>query len=429
MDYKEAIEYIHSTHKFGMKLGLHNIGLLLELMGNPHKSLSYVHVAGTNGKGSTVAFISSILIEAGYRVGIYISPFIERFTERIKINGTEIPEGDLARITGFVREKVDMMLKAGKAHPTEFEIITAVAFQYYHEQHCDLVVLEVGLGGRFDSTNIIDTPDAAVITTISFDHMEILGNTLPEIAFEKAGIVKSGGDVVLYPQTPDVERVFERICEERNSRLKKVDFSDLKVRSFGIDGQSFDYKELQSLKILLLGDHQARNAAVAVETALLLREKGYAISNDAIREGLYKAKWPGRMEIVKTSPLFLIDGAHNAEGAQILAAGLKKYFPNKRITFIVGVLADKDYKAMIEAIEPYAYRFVTVTPRSPRALSAKDLAIFIGAYCKNVVVSDKIEEAIRTCLNSSSQEDLICAFGSLYYIGGIRKYFKQDSAL
>jgi len=199
MNYEEALEYIHGALKFGSKLGLHNIRVLLELMGNPHKKLKFVHVAGTNGKGSTVAFISSILIEAGYKTGIFVSPYIERFTERIKINNQEIPGADLARITGFVKEKVDIMVQRGENHPTEFEIVTAMAFQYYYENNCDVVVLEVGLGGRLDSTNVIDTPLASVITTISYDHMDRLGSTLPEIAFEKAGIIKEGGDVVMYP--------------------------------------------------------------------------------------------------------------------------------------------------------------------------------------------------------------------------------------
>ena len=215
MDYDQAIEYIHSTFKFGVKLGLENIKALLDLMDNPHKKLKYVHVAGTNGKGSTVAFISSILIESGYRVGIYTSPYIQRFTERIRVNTDEISKQDLARITSFVRDKVESMVSMGLNHPTEFEIVTAIAFQYFFEKGCDIVVLEVGLGGRFDSTNVIDNPLVSVITTISYDHMDILGDTLSKIAFEKAGIIKDGTHVVLYPQSKDAERVLEEICREK----------------------------------------------------------------------------------------------------------------------------------------------------------------------------------------------------------------------
>ena len=425
MNYEEALEYIHGALKFGSKLGLHNIRVLLELMGNPHKKLKFVHVAGTNCKGSTVAFISSILIEAGYKTGIFVSPYIERFTERIKINNQEIPGADLARITGFVKEKVDIMVQRGENHPTEFEIVTAIAFQYYYENNCDVVVLEVGLGGRLDSTNVIDTPLASVITTISYDHMDRLGSTLPEIAFEKAGIIKEGGDVVMYPpQVEEVYNVFRKACAERNSRLHTVDFSKLRFESFDVDGQVFDYEGYNSLKISLLGGHQVRNAAVAVKTAEVLREKGLSITEDSIRRGLVKARWPGRLEIVSKGPLFLIDGAHNIEGAKALSEALRLYFPNKRVIFIFGVLKDKDYRSMIEAVAPMAEAFITVTPKSGRALPAKDLAKIIGDYCKNVSVSDTIKEAIETSFKLASSDGLICAFGSLYYIGEVRKHFK-----
>jgi len=425
MDYQEALNYIHGTLKFGWKLGLHNIGALLELMENPHKKLKYVHVAGTNGKGSTVAFISSILMESGYKVGIYTSPYLERFTERIKINNTEISENDLSRITELVKQKVDIMIGRGENHPTEFEIITAIAFQYYYENNCDIVVLEVGLGGRFDSTNIIDTPEVAVITTINYDHMSILGNTLEEIAFEKAGIIKKDGDVVLYPQIDAIDRLFDSICVERNARLHRVDYGTLKLITFGIEGQEFDYSGFKSLRISLLGEHQIRNAAVALEACKLLTEKGFKISESAIRQGLKNARWPGRLEIVNKSPLFLIDGGHNSEGAKTLCEALNKYFPEAKKVFIIGVLRDKDYKTMVEAIVPIADQVITVTPESDRALPAEELAIFIKSYCKSVIASDKIEDAIETSLKVSTLDSVICAFGSLFYIGKVREYFEK----
>lgn len=426
MDYKEALEYIHGTLKFGWKLGLHNITQLLELMGNPQKKLRFVHVAGTNGKGSTVAFISSILEAAGLKTGIFTSPYIERFTERIRIGGEEIPEDDLARLAAFVKEKVDVMLQQGEKHPTEFEIITAIALQYYFENSCDIVVLEVGLGGRFDSTNVIDTPMVAVITTIDYDHTERLGKTLPEIAFEKAGIIKNGGDVVLYPHEPEVERVFKDVCSERKANMHNVSFASLEIINFNVDGQTFDYNGYRSLNISLLGEHQPRNASVALETVLLLRGKGLNITDEAIRKGLANARWPGRFELLAKNPYFLIDGAHNTEGAKVLAANLKKYFPESRITFIFGVLKDKDYKSILEAVLPVAHGFITVTPDSDRALSGENLAIFISPYCNNVIVSDTIEVAIRESLAKRRNDDVVCAFGSLYYIGGIRRYFREN---
>jgi len=425
MEYNEALKYIHGSHKFGVKLGLTNITRLLELMGNPHRKLRFVHVAGTNGKGSTVAFISSILAKAGYRTGIYTSPYIERFTERIKINDVEISEQDLSRITQFVKEKAEKMLSQGGNHPTEFEIITAIAFQYFYEKKCDVVVLEVGLGGRFDSTNVIDTPLVSVITTISYDHMDRLGNTLPEIAFEKAGIIKPGGDVVIYPQRAEVEKVFEDVCIERGALLHRADFSKLRLENFSIDGQTFRYKNYEDLRISLLGEHQAANAAVAVEAVEILKNKGLRINESHIRDGLSNTRWPGRLEVLNKDPVFLIDGAHNPEGAMVLRDALNKYFPDKEKIFIIGMLKDKDYKAVIETIAPIASRFVTVTPGSERALPAAELGKFIETYCKNVTISDTIEEAVQASLKFAKGNSVICAFGSLYYIGEIRKLFTK----
>jgi len=421
VNYEQALEYIHGTHKFGIKLGLDNIRKLLEFMDNPHRKLKYVHVAGTNGKGSTVAFISSILKESGYKVGIYTSPYIERFTERIKINNDEISKEDLARITEYVKGKVELMISQGENHPTEFEIVTAIAFQYFYEKDCDIAVLEVGLGGRFDSTNVIDSPLAAVITTISYDHMAQLGDTLDKIAFEKAGIIKRGTDVVLYPQTREADKVFEEVCHEKGARLHKLSFHSINIKKFSPDGQEFDYGEFKSLKIGLLGEHQVKNAVVALETALILARKGYdRICESSVRKGLADAKWPGRLEILKKEPIFLIDGAHNAEGAKTLSEFLKTYFPGKKIVFIIGVLKDKDFKSMIEVCAPLAEDIITVTPNSDRALPAETLAQNLENYCKNVSISDTIVNAVEKSLKIAPKDGVICAFGSLYYIGEIR---------
>jgi len=428
MNYTEALEYIHGTRKFGCKLGLENIKTLLGMLENPHEKLRYVHVAGTNGKGSTVAFISSILIESGYKTGIFISPYIERFTERIRVNSEEIPQEDLARITGVVKEKVDEMLNKGLPHPTEFEIVTAIAFQYYYEMKCDVVVLEVGLGGRFDSTNVIGAPLASVITSISYDHMDILGNTLSQIAFEKAGIIKNNSDVVLYPQEKEVEKVIENACYERNSNLHKARFEDIRVIDYNIEGQMFNFGLYENLKIRLLGDHQLKNAAVALETCKILAYKGYRITEKTIRKGLEETSWPGRMEVVCKNPLVLIDGAHNIDGVRVLAKNLDKYFSNKKKIFIMGVLKDKEYKAMIEVIAPIADRIITVTPLSERALSAVELAEIIKPYCKNVSISGTIESGIITAVQIYTNYDIICAFGSLHYIGEVRRYFENPVA-
>ncbi len=427
--YDDALEFIHGTYKFGIKLGLENIGKLLELMGNPHKHLKYVHVAGTNGKGSTVAFLSSILMEAGYKVGIYTSPYLERFTERIRINGEEIPEADLARITLLVKQKIEDLLASGFNHPTEFEVVTSIAFQYYFEKKCDIVVLEVGLGGRFDSTNVIDTPLASVITTINYDHMDILGDTLEKIAFEKAGIIKQDGVVVLYPQPCGVEKVFADVASSKGAVIHKADFSRLKVNCSGIDGVCFDYKDFKSLRITLPGDFQARNAAVAVETVEVLRSAGWNISDDALRAGLLNTKWAGRFEVVAKNPVFIIDVAHNRECATALYSTLNKYFPGKKVHFIVGVLKDKDYEQMIRIVLPAAAGFFTVTPSSSRALDAKELANFIKSHCNDVTIGDRIDMAIEGALSAAGSEGIICAFGSHYFLGEVRKYIIDRSGV
>lgn len=423
MNYEEALNYIHGALKFGIKLGLQNIETLLGLMGNPQDKLKYVHVAGTNGKGSTVTFISSILIEAGYKVGIYTSPCIERFNERIKVNSSEIDGEDLARITGFVKEKVDILVSKYEIYPTEFEIVMAIAFQYFYEMKCDIVVLEVGLGGRFDATNVIKEPLVSVIATISYDHMDRLGDTLEKIAFEKAGIIKDGIDVVAYPGQEQVMDVIRKVCEDRKANLHTVDFTNIKINSYSIDGQEFMYNAWKSLKISLLGEHQVKNAVVALNAIEVLSTKGYNISDDSILKGLLNARWPGRLEVLCKQPVFLIDGAHNGEGASALAKVLKTYFPGKKILFIVGALKDKDVISIIEPTIPLASGYITVTPDSGRALASKDMAILLSQYCKNVLVSDTIEEAIKTSLSLASKDDIICAYGSLYYIGKVRSYF------
>lgn len=423
MNHKEAIEYIHNTRKLGSKLGLKRIRALLEVMGNPQKKVKIIHVAGTNGKGSVIAFIGNILMESGYKIGTFTSPSIHRYSERIRVNNIEITQADMTRIVKTIKEKTALMMPYDEGEPTEFEIITAMAFQYFHEQNCDFILLEAGLGGRLDATNVIDKPEVAVITTINYDHMDVLGHTLSEIAYEKAGIIKEKGDVVLYPQLPEVESVFEAICNKQKAKLTKIEFSRLQIKACGFLAQQFDYEAYQQLEISLLGDHQTKNAALAVTIANTLNNKGYKISEADIRNGLAKAKWPGRFEVINTSPVFLVDSAHNVEGTVVLAENLKKYFPNKKITFIVGILSDKDYRLMMEAVISIAERFITVTPDNSRALSAQDLEIFLKNYSVKTLVSGSTKQAIEMSLDLVSQDEIICAFGSFYYIGEVREYF------
>lgn len=421
MNYVDALNYIHSMPKFGNRTDLQCVKDFLDHLGNPQNKLKFVHVAGTNGKGSTVAYISRMLIEAGYKVGIYTSPFIQRFTERIKVNDREIPGDEIGRLaecikTSLKNDNIDCL--------TEFDLVTVMAFLYFASCDCDIVVLEVGLGGRLDSTNVIDFPEVAVITTISYDHMDVLGDTLTKIASEKAGIIKKDCEVVVYPQEAEADTVIRDVCEDRKAVYHTIDISDLKALSHDLSGQTFDFEQYKGLSISMLGDYQMMNAATAIKTIEILNSRGYNIKEEHIYRGLKNTRWAGRLEVIYKKPLLLIDGAHNIEGVNSLKECLTEYFPDQNFVFIVGVLADKDYKAMMDTIAPIAKRFITITPPSPRALSSKELAAFLTGYGKEVMQFDRIEEALSYCDSNLQQEELICAFGSLYYIGIIRDYYR-----
>lgn len=424
MNYEAALEYLHGTLKFGSIFGLDRITKLLDLMGNPQKKLKFIHIAGTNGKGSTTAFISNILLEAGYRTGMFTSPYIQRFTERIKVNNTEISNNELAEQVLKIKEKIEEMVSDGFEHPTEFEIITAAAMEYFYTQNCDFVVLEVGLGGIVDSTNVIDLPEVSVITTISMDHMDRLGDTLGEIAAQKAGIIKQNGLVVLYPQKQEAEEVIYKVAKEKNAKIHKVDFSTISEKSFSLEGQIFEYKDFENIKIGLLGDHQMRNAAVAIDTCELLCNKGVVITHRNILDGLENTTWPGRLEIINENPLVMIDGAHNLEGGQALNSAMDKYFIQKRKIFIVGFLRDKDFKGIMDMLSSKADTIITVTPNNDRAVPSAELAEFLKIYSCTVIDGISIQNGLRIAVGLADKESVICAFGSLYMIGEIRGHYK-----
>jgi len=422
VNYNEALEYIEGTLKFGSILGLERIGKLLDLLGNPEKKLKFVHVAGTNGKGSTVAFLSSILIEAGYRVGMYTSPGLHRFNDRIRVNNRDIADESLAEITGVVKEKIDLMISENMESPTEFEIVTAIAFLYYLEMKCDIVVLEVGLGGRLDSTNIIPAPLVSIITTIDYDHMDILGNTLAEIAREKAGILKKGTELVLYPQQNEAESLIINTAKALEIPVHQVSFENIVVVDQDEYKQSFIIEgEVYTLGIL--GEHQIKNAATAMEAIKVLRVKGFIISESHLKNGLSTARWPGRFEILSHKPLYVADGAHNLQGVEVLANNLRKYFAGKRMIFIMGVLRDKKYEEMVKQVLPLADLFIAVTPDNSRALKAEELKEVIVKNGGKCIVADSVSEAIKMALEKAGDDKAICSFGSLYYISEVREAF------
>jgi dihydrofolate synthase/folylpolyglutamate synthase len=412
---EEAMQFIYRTSWKGSRLGLSRMKELMGLMGNPEKKMKFVHIAGTNGKGSTAAMLASILTEAGYKTGLYTSPVIHTFGERAQINGKPITETEIIEIANRLQRYADKMPDA----PTEFELITAMSLLYFYEKRCDIVVLEVGMGGRLDATNVIGTPEVAVITSIGLDHIAELGNTVEEIAGEKTGIIKMGGAAVCHPQTHSVERVIRNKCAEQGTEVTFVEDALIPAVGQGLEGQTFEYKGIKDLLIPLLGKHQLYNAATAIEASRVLKNRGWSISEDALRTGLRKTSWPGRFEIMKREPAFIVDCAHNPQGVQTAVDTLRTLFPDKKFLFLFGVLADKDYKTMLAILIPHASRFVTVTPPDPRALPAEEL----NSECGGITVTpyETIRQGVEYAMASSERGDVICSLGSLSMVGQIRE--------
>ena len=396
MDYKEALAYLDSIGYFGSKPGLERIGALLEKLGNPHKGMKFVHIAGTNGKGSCAAMAASILKAAGYKTGLYTSPYLYRFNERMQVGGREIPDETLAEILTRLKPLAEAM----EDHPTEFELMTAAALLWYKEEACDVVVLEVGLGGRFDATNIIDAPEAAVIMNIGLDHTAILGDTMEQIAFEKAGIIKKGTDAVLYQQSEAVTGVVRRRCEELGVPLHIADFSQIQPEFDSIYGQSFTYRG-NPYALPLLGAHQLKNAATVLELAEVLRARGWRLEQGDVEHGLYAVHWPGRFELLSEEPLF------------------------KRRILLLGILADKDYPELTAILNEAADEYICITPESPRALPARELADYLNRFNKPVAVCDTIRDGVSLALDRSDDKSVVCAVGSLYSVGEIRACFER----
>ncbi|MDR1638261.1 MAG: bifunctional folylpolyglutamate synthase/dihydrofolate synthase [Clostridiales bacterium] len=421
MTFDEAMAYMSSLEKFGSKLGLDSVAALSERMGGFHKKLRFVHVAGTNGKGSVCACLDRILAQAGYRVGRFTSPDLVAFNERIMVNGVPIQDGDLAKLAMEASRHAKDMVEAGEGHPTAFEISVAMAFKRFHDCGCDVAVMEVGLGGRLDATNIIENPLVSVITPIGYDHMDRLGGTLEEIAFEKAGIIKQGRPVASAWQEPSARAKIAEVCKAKGAFLKEVDRDSVELGA--VEGwiQSFSYNKRKGLGIRLLGDHQAQNAALAIEAIDIIREEGLTVTEEALRAGLLSASWPCRFEVVNDNPAIVLDGAHNPHGAKSLANAISLYFPGKKAVFVMGVMADKDYSGILEELREQAKCFVTITAPSARALSAGDLASFIEKSAGlPAFPCEDIESALDKAVSLADENNVICMFGSLYYVGFAR---------
>ena len=432
MNYNEALNYIHGTYKFGKKIGLTNIKDLLCRLGNPEKKLKIIHIAGTNGKGSVSSFIHGGLCAAGYRVGLFTSPYLETFRERMQINGVKISEEDLISSTLKVKKIIQEMVNEGKHHPSEFEVVTAIALEYFSRSSVDFVVLEVGLGGRFDATNAVDHPILCVITNIGYDHTEYLGDTLEKIAFEKGGIIKENIPVILYPQEKEAFETIAAISEEKRAPLIPVDFSTLQLKERSLREQSFSVNLGEtfypSLKIRLLGSYQIHNCITALTALQYLRNQGvinYTLQD--IQKGFYETVWPGRFEILSESPLTIIDGAHNPQAAKSLGETLNAFLPNASITFIIGMLLDKDIGHFLEEIAPFGTRFVLTKPFGPRAAEPEYLREKLLSQEKPLYVEPSIPKAIEKASAITPENEVLIFVGSLYMIGEVRSHLQKST--
>lgn len=421
MNYQNTIKFIEEQDWKGSVLGLDRMIELMNKLNNPQDKLKFIHVAGTNGKGSCCATLSSILMKAGYKVGTYTSPHLIKYEERFVINGKEISEDDLCRVAAKVKKAAEKM----NDKPTVFEVVTAIGFEYFYEQKCDVVVLEVGMGGRLDATNIIKNPLLCVIMNIGLEHTEILGKTLSKIAYEKAGIIKDNSDVVVYDNSKQVIQTIKKVAKQRNANLHLSNFNELVIKEEGMIKQVFDYKNYKNIEISLLGKHQFNNAAVVLECIEVLKSKGYKISETDIKKGLLKTKWDARLSILCKEPLFILDGAHNPQCAESLRDSLPKILKNKKAIVLCGMLADKDYSAVMDMMIPFAKEFVCLTPFSNRALPAKELANVLKGKGQKAVAVDSVEEGIEICLKKANSKGVVLAFGSLYLAGFIEEKFPK----
>ena len=430
MKYEEAMKYITEVGNFGSNYGLERTYKLLEHLGNPERDLKLIHIAGTNGKGSTTSMITEILMGSGYKVGMYTSPFIEEFEERIQINRNNIPKESLAILMDEIKVAVDKVIEAGYNHPTEFEIITVLMLLYFKKENIDFGVIEVGLGGTLDSTNVIK-PIIQVITSISFDHTNLLGNTLEKIAREKAGIIKKGIPTVIYPQQEEVLKVIKNKCFEMDSELYIANNENLKFKNIvNLDKpyQLLKYNNEIDILLPLLGEHQIINLSVAMQAIEVLNNKNIIdISIANIVKSIKNVSWKGRLEVLSNNPYVVIDGAHNIQGIKTLSRNIKKYFKYENLYLILGILADKDVEEMIKIITPMAKKVYSVTPNSIRGELAESLKDEVSKFNKNCKAFDKYEEAYLEALNDASEKDLILASGSLYMIGDMRKIIRKIS--
>ena len=419
MNYEEAMNFIQNTNKFGSVLGLDNIRELLERLGNPQDQLRVVHIAGTNGKGSTLAFLAGIFRESGYRAGRYVSPASFYYEERFRINEENISKKDLCFYMEKIKNVAEEMVKDGLSHPTMFEIETALSFLYFLDKKVDVVLLETGMGGRLDATNVVKKPIATVIASIGMDHMQFLGDTLEKIASEKAGIIKEGCPVISYDNTKEVNEVIKNKAKQMHAKVTFVNSAGIRVLQESLNGESFSYRSsdgrwYEKIEIPLLGRHQINNAALALETLNVIKNY-YCISDFQTEDGMRKTIWRGRIEILEREPMVICDGAHNPDGAKSLLSFLQNNFTNQRLIYIMGVLSDKDYEQMVQILAPAADKSYTVAPDNPRALSSRELCNCISKYHQNVEERQRLAECLSEVRQKAEKDDVIIICGTLSF--------------
>jgi len=422
MNYTESLEYIRSVGWLGSRPGLGRITELCRLLGDPQKKLKFIHVAGTNGKGSFCAMTASVLRAAGYRVGLYVSPCITRFNDRMSVNGEPIGDELLAELVTLVREKSESMDEPA----TEFELITAAAFEYFRRESCDVVVLEVGMGGRMDATNIIEEPVLSVITGIALDHTAFLGDTVEKVAFEKAGIIKEGVPVLFGGNDKAAERVIAARADEKKSEFIVTDRSAISEVKATLDGTVFDFGERKGLRVSLLGLYQTLNAANVLTAVDILKKNGMDIPEDAVYHGLSEAKWSARFERIGKDPTVIYDGAHNPEGISAAVSSIKEYFPKQKVYALSGVMKDKDYDCIAADLSTVASRVFAVTPDNPRALDATEYAKTLSLHGIDAKPFGTLKEALETAVAAAKADGVpLFCLGSLYMYSELMDIFEK----
>lgn len=425
MNREEVMNFIDSSKKFGSKPGLSRIKKLCELLGNPQDKMKFIHIAGTNGKGSTSLYIHNSLVDAGYKTGLYTSPFIYEFNERIQINGEPIPDDELTEVMSLVAEKVDIMINEGYEHPTEFELITAAAFLYFEKEKCDIVVLEVGLGGTFDATNIIKKPVLSIITSISLDHTDYLGNTLLEVAANKCGIIKEGAPVISYVYQPEeVIDVIKKTADEKNAPLNIVTDESLVINNMSLSGSDFTYRG-EKYHTSLVGKYQIYNALTAISAQKQLFKAGFNVSVQNVKNGMSRAKWPARFEILRTAPTVIADGSHNADGMKAFVETAKAVLSDNPIC-VFGMLRDKDYEYCIKKLSEITDTVVVTEVDSPRRETVEKLSQTAKKYIKNVYEEKENEDAVKRALEIVKKDGTVIALGSLYMMKNIKDAIKKE---